>query len=287
MVAIIRDFLEFLLVKRGASANTVIAYDHDLRQLAHYLSGRLRKPGDIPWHAVDRATVDRFIQHLKKQGYGDSSVARKLAVVRRFFAFLAAKGIVASNPAAGVPSPRPAKPVRRSLARRDIERLLEQPTWRNTPEAKRDRAMLELLCATGMRVSELVSLDVGSLQLGPAPSVRCSGRKLTSRTIPIHSGAVDALHTYLESARPILVLGRKEMALFVNQRGERISRQGIWVNFKKYALAAGLSSAIAPRTLRYSYACHMLSEGVSLSEVQGMLGHADIATTRAYLSSHP
>ncbi len=283
-VAAINDFLEFLLVERAASANTLMAYEHDLRQLAQYLRERLGQPGEIPWRAVDRTMVSRFIQNLKEQGYRANSVGRKLAVVRGLFAFLAEEGIISNNPASGLSSPRLTKPLRRPTPPEDVERLLERPDWNTTPEAKRDRAMLELLCAAGMRVSELVSLDLSSLQLGSAPYVRCSGRKSRSRTIPIRSRAADALRIYVERARPVLVLDKSETALFVSRRGRPLSRQGFWLNLKKYASAAGLSNEITARTLRYSYASRILREGVSLRDVQKMLGHANIATTRAYLS---
>ncbi len=262
----------------------LIAYEHDLRQLAQYIRERLGLLGEIPWRAVDRTMVNHFIQNLTEQGYRANSVGRKLAVVNGLFAFLAAKGIISNNPATGLSSPRLTKPLRRAIPPEDVERLLERPDWNATPEAQRDRAMLELLCAAGMRVSELVSLDVSSLHLGSAPYVRCSGRKSRSRTIPISSRAADALRIYAERARPFLVLYKSETALFLNRQGRRLSRQGFWLKLKKYASASGLSNAIAARTLRYSYVSRILREGASLRDVQMMLGHANIATTRAYLS---
>ncbi len=273
-------FLDFLSVEKGASANTVAAYRNDLRQLADFIGTR---PGAKGWEALDRATLQDFILDLKQRGYSETSVARKVAAVRSCFAFLSAEGAIASNPTEGISSPRVGKSLPRAITPNEVDELLEQPTRRSTPEAKRDRAMLELLYATGMRVTELVSLDMANLNLDPrAPYVRCLGKGAKERTIPIHDQAVEALVDYLEEGRPIVVHNRDEVALFVNRRGDRLTRQGFWLILKGYARAANLSPDITPHTLRHSFATHMLRGGMPLRNVQEMLGHANISTTQVY-----
>jgi integrase/recombinase XerD len=274
------DFLTYLSVEKGASANTVAAYRNDLQQLADFIKSR---PGAKGWESLDRNSIQDFILHLKERGYTETSVARKVAAVRSFFAFLAAEGIVTANPTEGLTSPRVGKTLPRAISPNEVDELLEQPARRATPEAKRDRAMLELLYATGMRVTELVSLDTAHINLDPkSPYVRCMGKGAKERTIPIHDQALEALVDYLEEGRQMLVRNRDEPALFVNRRGERLTRQGFWLILKGYARSANLSSDITPHTLRHSFATHMLRGGMPLRNVQEMLGHANISTTQVY-----
>lgn len=274
------EFLSFLAVEKGSSANTVAAYRNDLQQLADFIGTR---PGTNGWQVLNRSTIQDFILDLKQRGYSESTVARKVAAVRSFFAFLSAEGAIQTNPTEGLSSPRVGKTLPKAISPNEVDELLEQPSRRNTPEAKRDRAMLELLYATGMRVTELVSLDLANLNLDPrSPYVRCMGKGAKERTIPIHDQAVEALVAYLEEGRPFLVRTRNEPALFVNRRGERLTRQGFWLILKGYAKAANLSSDITPHTLRHSFATHMLRGGMPLRNVQEMLGHANISTTQVY-----
>jgi integrase/recombinase XerD len=275
------DFLDFLSVEKGASANTVAAYRNDLQQLADFI-GTSSANGD-GWNAVDRSGIQDFILDLKQRGYTETSVARKVAAVRSFYAFLSAEGMVANNPTEGLTSPRVGKTLPKAISPNEVDELLEQPGLRNTPEARRDRAMLELLYATGMRVTELVSLDVTSVNVDPrSPYVRCMGKGAKERTIPIHDQALETLRSYLDDGRPLLVRGKDEQALFLNRRGERLTRQGFWLILKGYAKAANLSSEITPHTLRHSFATHMLRGGMPLRNVQEMLGHANISTTQVY-----
>lgn len=274
------DFLTFLSVEKGASANTVAAYRNDLQQLADFIGSKATGKG---WESLDRATIQDFILHLKERGYTETSVARKVAAMRSFFTFLSAEGIVSGNPTEGLTSPRVGKTLPRAISPNEVDELLEQPARRATPEAKRDRAMLELLYATGMRVTELVSLDTDHLILDPrSPYVRCMGKGAKERTIPIHDQALEAVVDYLEEGRPLLVRNRDEGALFVNRRGERLTRQGFWLILKGYAKSANLSTDITPHTLRHSFATHMLRGGMPLRNVQEMLGHANISTTQVY-----
>jgi len=273
------EFLNFLAVEKGASANTIAAYRNDLRQLADFLGSR----GEESWDVMDRPGVQDFILHLKGRGYTETSVARKVAAVRSFFAFLSAEGTISTNPTEGLTSPRVGKTLPKAITPNEVDELLEQPARRATPEAKRDRAMLELLYATGMRVTELVSLDVANLHIDPrSPYVRCMGKGAKERTIPFHDQALEALADYLQEGRPLLVRNKDEQALFVNRRGERLTRQGFWLILKGYAKAANLSADVTPHTLRHSFATHMLRGGMPLRNVQEMLGHANISTTQVY-----
>lgn len=274
------EFLVFLAAEKGASANTIAAYRNDLQQLADFLAAR---PGRNGWETVDRSAVQDFILSLKQRGYTETSVARKVAAVRSFFGYLSSEGSLSANPTEGLNSPRVGKTLPKAISPNEVDELLEQPARRSTPEAKRDRAMLELLYATGMRVTELVSLDVSLVNSDPrAPYIRCLGKGAKERTIPIHDQALEVLTAYLEEARPILVRNKAEAALFVNRRGERLTRQGFWLILKGYAKSANLSSDVTPHTLRHSFATHMLRGGMSLRNVQEMLGHANISTTQVY-----
>lgn len=273
-------FLDFLSAEKGASSNTIAAYRNDLEQLAEYLKGR----GDgTQWEKVDRLLIQDFILDLKQRKYAETTVARKVAAIRSFFGFLAAEGILANNPTEGLASPRVGKMLPKAITPNEVDELLEQPCKRTTPEARRDRAMLELLYATGMRVTELVSLDLANVSVdGKNPFVRCTGKGAKERIIPIHEQATEALAEYLTEARPLMVRNKNEKALFVNRRGERLTRQGFWLILKGYARAANLREDVTPHTLRHSFATHMLRGGMPLRHVQEMLGHANISTTQVY-----
>ena len=274
------EFLVFLAVEKGASSNTIAAYKNDLQQLADFIGSH---GNNRTWQKLARTDIQDFILNLKDRGYTETSVARKVAAVRSFFAFLAAEGAINANPTEGLSSPRVGKSLPKAITPNEVDELLEQPARRSTPEAKRDRAMLELLYATGMRVTELVSLDMTNLHLDPrSPFVRCVGKGAKERSIPIHDHALEAVNAYLEDGRPLLVRDRGETALFVNRRGERLTRQGFWLILKGYAKAANLSGDITPHTLRHSFATHMLRGGMPLRNVQEMLGHANISTTQVY-----
>lgn len=276
----LEEFLNFLSAEKGSSANTIAAYKNDLQQLADFIG--TKGLGDN-WTAIDRSVIQDFILDLKERGYTETSVARKVAAVRSFFAFQTAEGTVPTNPTEGLSSPRVGKTLPKAISPNEVDELLEQPRRRNTPEAKRDRAMLEILYATGMRVTELVSLDVENLNLDPrSPYVRCLGKGAKERTIPIHNQAMGALMEYLEESRPGLDRNTGVTALFLNRRGERLTRQGFWLILKGYARSANLGEGITPHTLRHSFATHMLRGGMPLRNVQEMLGHANISTTQVY-----
>lgn len=277
----IGQFLNFLAVEKNASANTIAAYRNDLAQFKKFAN---TEPGRRnPWQVIDGDRVVAFVEDLRARQYKDATVARKIAAVKSFFGFLTAEGAVDQDPTEQLKSPQVGKQLPRALSVEEVDELLEQPARRNTPEAKRDKAMLELLYATGLRVSELVALDVSDVSLESDPvTVRCVGKGERERVLPLYQRPVDELRQYIFHVRPRLVRNRREVALFVNRRGERLTRQGFWLILKNYAKQANLDKAITPHTLRHTYATHMLSGGMPLRNVQDALGHASISTTQIY-----
>jgi integrase/recombinase XerD len=279
----IGHFLNFLAVEKGAATNTIAAYKNDLQQFRAYVVS-LSTNGDRPfWGQVDRDALLDFILDLRRRRYADATVARKVAAIKSFFSFLQAEGILRKNPAESINSPRVGKSLPRPLSVREIDELLEQPARRSSPEARRDRAMLEALYATGMRVTEMVSLDMKDLHLSrPGAHVRCLGKGSKERTLPLQEQAIQALEAYLEDGRPHIVHDRRVTAVFVNRRGERLTRQGFWLILKGYAKQAGITTPVTPHTLRHSFATHMLTGGAPLRNVQELMGHANMSTTQVY-----
>lgn len=277
----IGQFLNFLAVEKNASGNTLSAYRNDLGQLATFLKKRLG--AGFAWTQVGSKEVVAYVDDLRERGYKDATVARKVAASKSFYGFLAAEGMIENDPTEQLKSPQVGKSLPRALSPEEVDELLEQPARRNSPEAKRDKAMLELLYATGLRVSELVALDLTDVALESDPvTVRCTGKGDHDRVRPLHQRAVDELRQYIFHVRPKLVRNRRETALFVNRRGERLTRQGFWLILKNYAREAGLDKTITPHTLRHTFATHMLSGGMPLRNVQEALGHASISTTQVY-----
>lgn len=277
----IGQFLNFLAVEKNASSNTIAAYRNDLAQLEGFVKKEFA--GELPWGRVTGEHVVRYVGDLRDRGYKDATVARKVAATKSFFGFLAAEGMIDNDPTENLKSPQVGKSLPRALTPQEVDELLEQPARRNTPEAKRDKAMLELLYATGLRVTELVSLDVSDVELESDPvTVRCVGKGDQDRVRPLPPSAVSELRQYIFHVRPRLVRNRRESALFVNRRGERLTRQGFWLILKNYAREANLDKTITPHTLRHTFATHMLSGGMPLRNVQEALGHASISTTQIY-----
>ncbi len=277
----IGQFLNFLSVEKNASGNTIAAYRNDLNQFRGFLQSEGLGDG---LGNLTQDQIVRYVEHLRNaQKYKDATVARKVAAVKSFYGFLAAEGLIDSDPTEQLKSPQVGKTLPRALTVAEVDELLEQPARRNTPEARRDKAMLELLYATGLRVTELISLDVNDIALESDPvTVRCIGKGERERILPLHQRPVDELRQYIFHVRPKLVRNRRETALFVNRRGERLTRQGFWLILKNYARDAKLDKAITPHTLRHTYATHMLSGGMPLRNVQDALGHASISTTQIY-----
>jgi len=294
----IDKFLNYLAVEKGFSRNTIEAYENDLTQLVGFLEEAAEGGTIPPWSAFDRQSILSYLTNLKERRYAATTVARKLAAIKSFFGFLVAEGLIKDNPTRDVPSPRVGKSLPKPISITQARQLLKETEKRATPEAKRDKAMLQLLYASGMRVSELVSLNLNDVDT-EGGYVRCFGKGGKERLIPIHSQAVAALKDYMSQGHPRLKPGEGEKALFLNRRGERLTRQGLWQIIKGYAKAAKLGVEITPHTLRHSFATHMLSGGADLRSVQELLGHANISTTqvythlttehirRAYEKSHP
>jgi len=273
-------FLNHLRVERGVSPNTTAAYSNDLRQLAEFLAPRLLV--NQPWAAVGRSLLVEYIKELNQRGYSATTVARKVAAARSFFNFLHQEGVIRRNPSDDLDSPRLGKPLPKVLSPQEVDRLLEQPARHSGPEALRDMAMLELLYATGMRVTELISLNLSDIHLEEPASVRCWGKGSRERLIPLHEAAVRALQRYLSQGRPRLGPALGEPALFLNVRGQRLTRQGFWLILKHYARQAGITSPITPHIIRHSFATHLLQEGAPIRHVQELLGHANVSTTQIY-----
>ncbi len=278
----VNDFLEFLAVEKGASGNTIAAYRNDLSQLVAFVGGRYNGNG-VNWQSVGQSVILDYVLHLKGKSYAEATVARKVAAVKSFFSFLQAEGRLGTNPAESLASPKVGKSLPKPLSPQEIDELLEQPTRKTTPEAKRDRAMLELMYATGLRVTELVSLDIEDAFMDlPRPYIRLVGKGNRERQVPLLDQPALEVAEYLHWARTRLVGDRGEKALFVNRRGERLTRQGFWLILKGYAREAGIEGRVTPHTLRHSFATHMLRGGMDIHKVQELLGHANISTTQVY-----
>ena len=232
------------------------------------------------WSQVGKENVLSYQSFLRERKYADSTVARKIAAVKSFFHYLTDKKLILSDPTALLDSPRVDKYLPKAISESDIELLLEQPENHTGPESLRDMAMLGLLYSTGMRVSELVSLNLDDVDL-ENNRVRCVGKGSKARLIPVLARQHINLEDYLNKARPQLVGSNGEIALFVNHRGHRLTRQGFWLILKAYADEAGIAD-ITPHTLRHSFAAHMLDRGEQLPRVQQLLGHASVSTTQIY-----
>lgn len=277
----VEEFLTSLEVEKGYSENTRVAYKNDLSQFLTYMETRAQ-PAVQEWSRVTKDHLVSYILSLRTdREYASTTVARKVAAIKSFFHFLLAEGFVKDDPTATLDSPRVKKYLPRAISQEDVERLLDTPGKGDEPRALRDRAILELLYATGMRVSELVALNEGSVDLASA-SVRCFGKGDKERVIPVYERAVQAVESYMSKGRVRLLRQFDEKALFLNQRGERLTRQGLWLIVKGYVRGAGLKVPVTPHTLRHSFATHMLRGGADLRNVQELLGHANIATTQVY-----
>ena len=264
----------YLKEEKRASANTVSSYMRDMRQFEAYLA---QHEGSLL--NVSAAQIEGFAYWLTRQGKSPATVTRALAAVKSFYNCMILLGHSTQNPAREVASVRVERKLPQILTGQEVELFLEQPECTDL-KGFRDRAMLELLYATGIRVSELIALNVDDLDLY-GKTLHCTGRS-KDRMIPLYPAAVRALHDYVHVIRPQLVSSPEETALFVNMAGERMSRQGFWKLIKYYQEKAGIKKDITPHTLRHSFAAHLLENGADLRAIQSMLGHADISSTQIY-----
>jgi integrase/recombinase XerD len=277
---LVLDFLAYLEFERGLSRNTLDAYRSDLLQFGRFLSER----GTSALEAKT-ADVSDFLTALASGETADraaspATIHRKAACLRSFYRHLRREGLRESDPTAGVTAPRRGRKLPHVLTRAEVSRLLEQPRGTD-PATLRDRALLELMYACGLRASEAVGLEVRDLDLEEG-LLRARGKGSKERLVPVGQSALRALRMYLERGRPALVGRRTERHLFVNFRGGALTRQGLYKIVRRHAVAAGLADRMSPHTLRHSFATHLLAGGCDLRSVQEMLGHADVATTQLY-----
>jgi integrase/recombinase XerD len=275
MDAALNRFYQHLEVERGLAPLTVAAYARDLRDFWEFLAGR----GRSEWSAVALADLQDYFAAQEARGLSARSRARGLSALRQFFRFLQREEQVAVNPVELLDSPRLPQRLPQVLGEAEVAALLAAPDPA-TPTGLRDQALLEVLYATGLRVSELVGLTLKQLDLRRGV-VRPLGKGAKERVVPMVAPAVAKVQLYLEQARPRLLQGRESPYVFLNRRGGKLSRQGFWKLLKQYALKAGVKT-LSPHTLRHSFATHLLSRGANLRVLQMLLGHADLATTQIY-----
>ena len=276
MDATIEDFVEHLRIERGLSANTLSAYRSDLNQFREYMA----RAGRGSW-SVPPAFVRQFMNELVQREYEPSSQARKLAALKSLYRYLLSAGAVQSDPTAGLDGARVKKRLPQTLSPAQVERVLQEAARGRAPENLRDRAMLEALYATGMRVSELAALDLADVDQAEE-TITLARNGAGERRVPIHGRALAAVEDYLAAGRARLKPGPDEPALFLNHRGARLTRQGFWLIVKTYARRAGIKAHITPHTLRHSFAEHRLRADGNVRQVQRLLGHASLATTQIY-----
>ena len=286
LVAAVRTYLDHLVVERGLASNSVTSYRRDLRRYLEHLDGL----GVTELGAVTEQTISGFLMALRE---GDSahpplsasSAGRTVVAVRGFHKFALRDGLASSDPSAGVRPPTPARRLPKAIPLDDVARLLEAASTPGTALALRDRALIEVLYATGARISEAIGLDVDDLELdgGELGSVLLRGKGSKERIVPVGRDACEAVQAYVVRGRPDLVAaGKGAPAVFLNARGGRLSRQSAWTVVVKVAERAGITADISPHTLRHSFATHLLERGMNVREVQELLGHASVTTTQVY-----
>ncbi|MFB0920883.1 MAG: site-specific tyrosine recombinase XerD [Oscillospiraceae bacterium] len=271
----LEKYESYLINDKKASDNTLSSYLRDIRQLGDFLETHTDEN-------LETATSDELCEYTgwsKSQGKSVPTISRSIASIKNFYKYLISQGIVDENPAVGLVPEKAVQRLPQILTGKEVELLLEQPECTDL-KGYRDRAMLELLYATGIRVSELISLNVNDINLS-AGIIRCKGHE-KERIIPLYPAAIRALAEYAEFIRPQMIASTDETSLFVNVSGERMSRQGFWKIIKTYQVKAKIEKTITPHTLRHSFAAHLLENGADLRSIQEMLGHADISSTQVY-----
>lgn len=271
----IADYCRYLADEKHAQKNTLNSYIRDVNQF----QGWLMASGVTDMRRVKRETVSEYLTYLGGKGKSPATITRSASSIRSFYGYMLQVGAVKINPAKSVTTARVERKYPEILTSREVELFLEQPKCVDE-KGIRDHAMLELLYATGIRVSELTGLNVEDVNL-TVGFIRCTSRS-KERIIPLYATAVRALRNYMEKVRPLLIQDENESALFVNMNGERMSRQGFWKIIKHYQEKAEINKDITPHTLRHSFAVHLLENGADLRSIQEMLGHADISSTQVY-----
>jgi integrase/recombinase XerD len=274
----LQDFIHFLIVERGLAKNSIDSYQRDLK---NYMKFVQNVDSAKEWDEVQRVNITGFLSHLKNEGKSAKTIARHVASIRSFHQFLLREKVTEQDPSIHIESPKMERSLPKVLSIGEVEALLEAPQ-ESTPLGIRDKAMLEVLYATGIRVSELIRLQLEDVHLKMG-FVRCIGKGNKERIIPIGKTAIEVLEQYLMDGRPKLVRKKhKDDSLFLNHHGKRLSRQGFWKILKGLAAEAKISKELTPHTLRHSFATHLLENGADLRAVQEMLGHVDISTTQIY-----
>ncbi|HJD36771.1 MULTISPECIES: site-specific tyrosine recombinase XerD [unclassified Blautia] len=273
----IQEFIDYLHKTRGTSKNTEVSYERDLKKLEKYLT----EGGFETAEQITSTVLNSYVLYMERKNFAASSISRSIASIRAFFQFLTQKYRWKENPAEKLKAPKIEKKLPDILSVEEVELLLKQPK-ENTAKGIRDRAMLELLYATGIRVSELISLKVKDINLKLGYLTCSSGER--ERVIPFGTTAKQAVEHYMEGARKILLGEQESDYLFLNCSGKSMSRQGFWKVLKGYAASAGIQQDITPHTLRHSFAAHLVQNGADLKSVQEMMGHSDISTTQIYMN---
>lgn len=276
MEKMLSNFVTYLIREKKASKSTVTSYCRDLEKMFHFLDGK----GIEQIEGVTSTNLNSYVLYLEREGFSGATVSRNVASMKSFFHYAIREKIVEQDPSEKVKAPHIEKKIPGVLSETQVERLLEQPDT-TTSKGIRDKAMLELLYATGMRVTELISIRVSDINLAMEYVVCRDEEK--ERVIPFGKKAKEALEKYLLEGRKKLIKKREGDCLFVNCSGNPMSRQGFWKNLKEYAQKAGIEGDITPHTLRHSFAAHLVGNGAELKAVQEMLGHSDISTTQIYM----
>jgi integrase/recombinase XerD len=274
----VEKFIAYLVSERNLTPNTTSAYRTDLNQFLSFMA--TRKVSDMS--RAENADIMAFMLYLREKQYSNATVARRTAAVKSFYAFLVSIRAVTVDPTNTIESPKVEREAPKSLSPNQVDELMELPQRVRSPERTRDRAMFEVLYCSGMRVSELVGLNIGDIDLSKK-IIRCVGKGKKLRILPISESALTALEEYLDNAYSQLVMEKQspERTLFVNHRGGRLTRQGFWLILKQYADELGVAD-LTPHMLRHSFAAHMITSGVDLRRVQALLGHASLSTTQIY-----
>jgi integrase/recombinase XerD len=279
----VNSFLHYLSTEKGSSKHTIDAYRNDLRGFKNFINDQGNINNNEIINTLTKHTIEGYVKWLNSREYSRATIARKIAAIKSFVSFLIETGDLLKSPTIDIESPKTIKSLPKPLLTKEIDALLNIAKNNKSMEGSRDASMLSLMYWTGLRVSELISLNLDNLYTSESePYLRCNGKGERERTIPIPEQALELLKFYLRDVRHNFVRNNAELGVFVNVRGERLTRQGYWLILKSYVKKSGIKSNVTPHTLRHSYATHLLRGGASIRAVQELLGHANISTTQIY-----